>query len=139
VTGNYFDYPTSSNISPSNVLGNPIDPENNATYSNNGYTIGSPYYRTEVGAHENSVSPYGTFDQGGNVWEWNEAVINLYRGLRGGSVNEITDDVLLASHRFLNDPSVEGGIFGFRLAYVPETSSILLAVLGGWALVMRKR
>ena len=79
VTGNYWDYPTSSNSVPINVLGDPTDPGNNATYydyygtGTGGYTIGSPYYRTEVGAHENSDSPYGTFDQGGNVWEWNEA------------------------------------------------------------------
>jgi HEAT repeat protein len=36
------------------------------------YTIGPPHYRTEVGAHENSESAYGTFDQGGNVQEFNE-------------------------------------------------------------------
>jgi formylglycine-generating enzyme required for sulfatase activity len=75
MTGHYFDYPTGSDSIPSNVLGNPTDPGNNATFWNNGYTIGSPYYRTEVGDHENSDSPYGTFDQGGNVWEWNEAII----------------------------------------------------------------
>ena len=50
------------------------DPGNNATFkfdsgTDDGLTIGSPYYRTGVGAHENSESPYGTFDQGGNVWE----------------------------------------------------------------------
>ena len=37
----------------------------------------------------NSASPYGTFDQGGNVWEWNETAYSVccgsYRGLRGGS------------------------------------------------------
>ncbi|MCC6123909.1 MAG: SUMF1/EgtB/PvdO family nonheme iron enzyme [Pirellulales bacterium] len=31
-TGNYFDYPTSSDSIPSNVLVNPTDPGNNATY-----------------------------------------------------------------------------------------------------------
>jgi formylglycine-generating enzyme len=90
VTGHYWNFPTSSNSYPSNVLGDPTDPGNNATYYDNGFTIGSPYYRTEVGAHENSEGPYGTFDQGGNVWEWNEAIVYEtpnypYRGLRGGA------------------------------------------------------
>jgi formylglycine-generating enzyme required for sulfatase activity len=62
VTGNYYDYPTSSDNAPSNDLVEPNDPGNNATFYDNVYTIGSPYYRTEVGAHENSDSPYGTFD-----------------------------------------------------------------------------
>jgi hypothetical protein len=64
VTGNYFDYPTSSDTVPSNQLMNP-DLGNNATFYDGSYTIGSPYWRTEIGAHENSDSPYGTFDQGG--------------------------------------------------------------------------
>ncbi|GAG37158.1 unnamed protein product, partial [marine sediment metagenome] len=30
---------------------------------------------TNVGSYTGSASPNGTFDQGGNVWEWNEAII----------------------------------------------------------------
>ena len=33
------------------------------------HTIGAPYWRTVVGEFENSESPYGTFDQSGNVNE----------------------------------------------------------------------
>ncbi len=71
-TGNYFDYPTSSDAVPNNDLINP-DPGNNANFYDGTYTytIGSPYYTTEVGEFENSESPYGTFDQGGNLYEWN--------------------------------------------------------------------
>lgn len=86
-TGNYFSYPMSNDFGISNDLTTP-DPGRHATYFNHpgDYTIGAPYYRTEVGAHENSASPYGTFDQGGNIVEWNEA-IPLFdgRGLRGGA------------------------------------------------------
>ncbi|MBN2445911.1 MAG: SUMF1/EgtB/PvdO family nonheme iron enzyme [Phycisphaerae bacterium] len=85
VTGNYFDYPTASDTEPSWQLLDP-DPGNNATFRNMpDETLGPPYYRTVVGAHENSASPYGTFDQGGNVVEWNEtALYQFSRCLRGG-------------------------------------------------------
>ena len=34
------------------------------------------------------ASYYGTFDQGGNVWEWNDAIVSANsRGLRGGVFN----------------------------------------------------
>ena len=92
---NYYDYPTSGDSVPSNTLDNPTEGGSSATYydnfgtGNGGYTIGDPYYRTEGGDHENSGSPYGTFDQGGNVWEWNDSIVYqsdtyTYRGLRGG-------------------------------------------------------
>lgn len=51
----YWSYPTQSDTIPSNQLVD-LDPGNNATYCNNAYTIGSPYWRTEVGTHENSES-----------------------------------------------------------------------------------
>ena len=87
VTGNYWNYPTRADNGVSNDLIDP-DPGNNATFSvpTRDYTIGAPYYRTEVGAHENSASHYGTFDQGGNVQEFNETVPEPdIRGIRGGS------------------------------------------------------
>lgn len=87
VTGNYWDFPTSAQNGVSNTLIDP-DPGNHATFStfNGVLTIGAPYFRTEVGAHENSRSPYGTFDQGGNVMEFNETVPESdIRGIRGGS------------------------------------------------------
>jgi formylglycine-generating enzyme required for sulfatase activity len=134
----YWDYPTSSNSEPSNVLGNPTDPGNNATFYNNGYTIGSPYYRTEAGAHENSDSPYGTFDQGGNVWEWNEAVLyDFQRGVRGGGFFNYSG-ALRALGRVSNYPAGESDAFGFRVAEVPEPATAGLFLLG-WLFVARRR
>jgi formylglycine-generating enzyme len=126
----YWDYPTSSNTVPSNVLGNPTDPGNNATFYDSGDTIGSPYYRTEAGAHENSDSSYGTFDQGGNVLEWNEAIISSSRGQRGGSVNGGSYGLLASNRSAYNVPTNEFYYLGFRVASVPEPGSIILIVSG---------
>jgi formylglycine-generating enzyme required for sulfatase activity len=130
VTGNYWDYPTSSDSLPSNDLINP-DPGNNANFSQDGYTIGNAFYRTPVGEFEKSESPYGTFDQGGNVWEWNEALIGSARGLRGGTFG-YGSDRLLASGRNSGFPSGENAFMGFRVANVPEPGSIIM--LAGIAL-----
>ncbi|MBN1854881.1 MAG: SUMF1/EgtB/PvdO family nonheme iron enzyme [Pirellulales bacterium] len=91
--------------------------------------MGSPYYTTEVGEFENSESPYGTFDQGGNIWEWNETITDffgyLWRGLRGSSLNLNVDD-LHASHRSHSNPTNECGDVGFRVASIPEPASLAL-------------
>jgi formylglycine-generating enzyme required for sulfatase activity len=125
VTGNYWDYPTKSDTAPASEAPPGTDMTNgSANYyvEAYGYAIGSPYYRTEVGAYDAkpSDSPCGTFDQGGNVWEWNEAVISgSYRGLRGGSFEYDFDGNLHASYRYSYSPTSELDIFGFRVAEVP--------------------
>ncbi len=137
-TSGYWEYPTCSNTPPSNDLIDP-DPGNNATFYDDSFTIGSPYYRTEVGAHENSESPYGTFDQGGNVWEWNEATLyGSYRGLRGGSFGPNVN-YLHAAYRYNSDPWYGDKNVGFRVAVVPEPTTIALLVLGGVVVLGRRK
>ena len=127
VTDNYFEYPTGNDSVPSkdlNLGGN------NATFYASGYTIGFQYYRTEVAAHQNSESPYGTFDQGGNVGEWNETAIGSNRVFRGGAF-VYNGSILSASIRGTTSPTSELSTLGFRVAAVPEPGN--LAMLAGLA------
>ncbi|MCE5322236.1 formylglycine-generating enzyme family protein [bacterium] len=131
----YWLYPTQSDATPSNQLVNPTDPGNNANFYQNGYTIGNPYYLTEVGEFENSESAYGTFDQGGNVQEVNEGIAYqslqfVFRSLRGGSFYN-NSSTLQPSFRDLYDSTWEDANVGFRVSQaVPEPSSII-PLLGG--------
>jgi formylglycine-generating enzyme required for sulfatase activity len=118
VTGNYFDYPTSSDSAPGRDAIETTNPGNNANYLDSGYLIGSPYYRTVIGEFELSDSPYGTFDMGGNVWERNETKVDSYRGVRGGSyLNDVSP--LSSSYRLTGDPYSDSHLVGFRVASVP--------------------
>jgi len=148
VTGNYFYYPTASDAVPSNDFQDP-DPGNNANFAvlpwqePEDVTIGSPYYRTEAGEFENSESPYDTFDMGGNVWEWNEAILYGCRGERGGSFDYDTVDgwyQLGAGYRCdVYPPTWELNRLGFRVAEVPEPASAALMLVVGGFVVRRKR
>jgi len=138
----YWEFPTQSDTAPSNDLIDP-DPGNNATFG--GYTIGPPYYRTEVGAHEHSAGGYGTFDQGGNVWEWNETVsAREQRGGRGGSWGNAAFS-LTASARSPFTASLERSYLGFRLAspsgpdVIPEPATVSLFGIAAAAAMLRRR
>lgn len=140
VTGHYFDYPTSSDLVPANDWLSP-DPGNTVTYAptNGDYTIGSPYWRTEVGEHEQSASPYGTFDQGGNVWEWNEALVTATtRGRRGGTFF-INATHLRAAARASAAPLNEDAVTGFRVTALPEPASTMGLLAGSIVLLRRRR
>jgi cysteine-rich repeat protein len=76
---------------------------------------------TDVDAYPGSPSPYGTFDQGGNIFEWNDQIAppsSLWvapRERRGGSFN--LDASTLASSRLLwLSASIEISDIGFRVA-----------------------
>lgn len=130
----YWDYPTKSNTVPTKLLFTP-DRGNNANYY---YGIGSPYYTNEVGAYSNSESPYGTFDQGGNILEWNEEYWDKPSNhvFRGGSYAQ-DYNLLLASYRsspfyfadMVSPQLRESDCLGFRIAYVPEPSTVSLVIV----------
>jgi formylglycine-generating enzyme required for sulfatase activity len=112
-------------------VGNFLQNDGQSNGFDDGYAVtGTPSfdgfqnYLTDVGAYAGADSFYGTFDQGGNVFEWNEVLISeSARGIRGGSwFNDF--NVLRADGRLAGDvPSVEGTDIGFRLASIPEPAS----------------
>ncbi|HET6456858.1 MAG TPA: SUMF1/EgtB/PvdO family nonheme iron enzyme [Armatimonadota bacterium] len=131
----YWDYPMQSNppVTPINDITNP-DAGNNANFYQAGETIGSPYHRTEVGEFENSESHYGTFDQAGNVWEWNEAIVDpsyAYRGVRGGDFGSPDLAYLQGAYRaVMYSPANDYFDVGFRVSAVPEPSSLMALGMG---------
>jgi formylglycine-generating enzyme required for sulfatase activity len=98
---------------------------------------------TDIGTYSGDPSPNATYDQGGNVWEWNDAVIDSQRGLRGGSYGQdwASQSILHSSVRGDFNPTDDGDDLGFRLvAAVPEPSSMVLTMLAsGMMLIRRKR
>lgn len=142
VTGNYWNYPTGSNSLPGRNMAEATDPGNNANYYGQPYPIdSSSYYITTVGEFQLSHSPYGTFDQGGNVWEWNEAVLFDRRGLRGGAFwsSLSADEILCAANGFASSPSSQSSTTGFRVSEVPEPATLTLLALAGTSLLARRR
>lgn len=141
VTANYWDYPTSTDASPSTDIINP-DPGNNANYY---FSVGDPYCRTEAGEFENSKSPYGTFDQGGNVWEWTEtSFLNANRGNRGGAYFSYEGPSgsignMRASGYGYSQPTRMEAFIGFRVAYIPEPATLTLLLGGGLAMIRRRQ
>lgn len=129
----YWEYPTRSDTAPTAEGPAGTDMTNgSADYWNDGF-VDPTYYTTEVGAYsaKPSDSAYGTFDQGGNRWEWNETAFpGLMRGMRGGSSSSLSPLDLAASYRGYGPPMFGFGDFGFRVASVPEPGSVTLLVCG---------
>ena len=116
-TDHYWDYPTSTDTLPSNDLLDP-DPGNNANFYQNDYTVGPTVYLTQVGEFESTLSPYGTFDQGGNVAEWNEsALYESSRCTRGASYHHGSLH-LHAAHRYATLATSEYKGVGFRVVEI---------------------
>jgi formylglycine-generating enzyme required for sulfatase activity len=86
----------------------------------------------------------GTYDMMGNVSEWMESpyysgsyLFDSYRGLRGGTVHDGFDLYLRSSSRLNFWPLTETNDAGFRVASIPEPTTLLLLGVGG--LVIRRR
>jgi formylglycine-generating enzyme required for sulfatase activity len=109
----------------------------NVNYNNN---VGSIW---NVGSGTEEIN--GTYDMMGNVWEWNESGYTApddsateNRVFRGGAFNGNESD-LRSSIRYNFYPTTENLSFGFRVAAIPEPSSIaLIGLFGGLGLFIRR-
>ena len=148
--GGYWTYATGHTGPESGIGNNYLNPTvaNQANYEASGYfAVTQQYgynplqnYLTPVGAFTNSASTYGTYDQNGDVWNWNDtAAGDSGRILRGGAWNIVDPRVLQSSFSdFGYDSTVETYNVGFRLA-TPEPASTVLLLGGGALLALRRR
>ena len=134
----YWDYATQSDARPGNSIGNAPNQAN--FYFNGRYSVSLNYWEnrqnllTNVGAFTGSRSSYGTFDQAGNVFEWNDlsGAAGSSRGARGGSWYSNDDNRvknLSSSDTLSLETSRKDGAVGFRLASPILSSAAVVSSL----------
>lgn len=120
----YWNFSVRTNEVPNNVA--PPGNQYSVNFFKNVFSLGKPYFLSEVGAYKLATSYYGTYDQGGNVWEWLENWRLTTRGsekvraLRGGSAT-YSEIGLHAYNTDPGNPSHQKFIWGGRLAKVHIT------------------
>jgi formylglycine-generating enzyme len=130
---NYWFYPTLHDSDP--IAEPPSGGVNSANYNS---AVGDT---TMVGAYSSTTGFYGTFDQGGNLSEWNESVIfSTDRIHRGGSWANASIRLSAGSRRS-DLPTAEIGGLGFRVAAagIPEPNTGLLIAMGVLVLSLQRR
>ena len=136
----YFDYATGSDTAPTTTSG--------------GTGAGTAVYRDGVNpnppgpadiTNAGGLSPYGTMAQNGNMWEWAESGFTApndtaaeSRVLRGGSWND-PSFLLQSSLRYNPNPTFENYDLGFRVAAVPEPSTLWMMLIGAIGLMIRRK
>ena len=143
-SGGYWNYANQSDSYPVNTASGTA--QNSAVVGN--YPLTGPADIDAAGG----LSAYGTMAQTGNLWEWMETAWDgsnndpsEVRGLRGGAwntsgFNDWRMESSFTSSGFPNAESTgsEGTAIGFRVASVPEPSSLSLLAIGGVVLALRR-
>jgi formylglycine-generating enzyme required for sulfatase activity len=130
-TASYFDFPLGSDALP--VCSAPSAAPGTA---NCNFAAAGDF--SPRGGYPSAASPYGTFDQGGNAWEWTETVQGISRVQRGGGIDG-PDYYLGSNFRTTASASQAFNSTGFRIAQVPEPSTGLLVIGGLLGLAASRR
>jgi hypothetical protein len=123
--GVYLDFPFDSPVgsNPETICSTPAATPSRANCG------GAVRDFTVVGSYTGSPSPYGTFDQGGNAWEWTDGY-NFgqccYRDLWGGHLLGGGYELAASHPPEYSDAAYDINSVGFRLALVPEPSTGVL-------------
>ncbi len=78
---------------------------------------------SDGGFHAKAVSPYGTYDQGGNMWEYNDSRKGGKVGLRGGSFYINDNAGYMRSGTRYDVLSAKWPNYGFRVAVLGGSTS----------------
>lgn len=143
-TGLYSLYPTNSNAPQTeatvNLTGVISNPGSNIANFNSGadWNALDGNLTSVASAGLSSRSCYGTYDQGGNVAEWNfKEVLGTYYVVKGGSFQD-ADTVMGKTAYQMALRTDESDHIGFRLA-IPEPSCLMLTILAGGVLWTRRK
>ena len=123
VSAGYWAYPTKSDSDPTFVTANSTgvgsaglgSTANSINGNNEADWNGQDGNVTTVGSN-GGPSAYGTYDMGGNVWEWDDEVFEgSYRVFRGGGWNNVANEARSAAAA-ATSPDNRVNSVGFRLA-----------------------
>jgi formylglycine-generating enzyme len=140
VTDHYWLYPTKSDSAPvAEAPPGQTEPPGSANYKS---IMGTTDRLTNVGAYTDSPSPYGTFDQGGLLYQWTDTLLTTsYSGFEmfnssflSGNAAQMKSDYTV----YPWSPANQYNFNGFRVAETPEPATLGLLALGVVAVLRRR-
>ena len=124
-TGGYWQFPPKTDDPNQMVKELPPGGPYSANFDN--VNAGNGNGTTDVGAYTSAASYYGTFDQAGNTWEWNEPadpttkVTSRRGGSQGNAIARLAAGVIASNGINKGGATVNQG---FRLALVPPAPEV---------------